>query len=383
MKCFALVFLIIAMVCTASADTLFLNDGGEIKGKIINETPSGVTVEYFATATIKDQKTVSRADIARIEKLAEDQKAYQDLGPMVTPPTVLDTSFYDELTGRKIPEFIAKYPNSSYDGELRERLKTLNQEKQRVLNGDRRIDSVWITASEIASDPYQNESRIFFIRMSTPAVSADPVEYLRSYEKLEKLYPGSRVMPAAIDGALSQLDRLQSQIAVAKVNGEISMKNLSNAISAARPDEAKQINEAVDRDTAVIRSAMRAASDNGTKFFPVYQGNKELIDALQSLVVAEKTRLAQLKKIPMAEGLAASAECRRMLAQGNLKEAQVQFELSQKIWPANFENEKLKHQLEQTVKAETERLKAQASVTPSPSQNLIKERSEMIETLKK
>lgn len=357
----SLLFTIIT-VCTVSADTLFLNDGSEIKGKIIEENPTGITIEYLVTSTIKDQKTVNRSDIARIEKVAEDQKAYQDLGSLETPPLVLDTSFYETLTTRKIPDFIAKYPYSSYVSGLRERLKTLNEEKQRVLNGDRRIDSVWITAAEIASDPYQNESRISFTKMGTPAVTADPVEYLRIYEKLEKQYPGSQVMPAAVDGALTQLDRLQSQISAARVNGEISMKNLSNAISAARADEAKQMKDAVDRDTASIKAMMKSSADNGTKFFPVYQSNKESLDALQALVISEKNRISQLKKIPMRDGIAAATECRKLIAQGSLKEAQSQLELSQKLWPANIENSRLKAQLDQAIKDQAAKQK-----TPSAS----------------
>lgn len=338
--------LLVISFATAVADTLFLNDGTQLKGRIIEETPDGVTVEYFATSTIKDQKTIVRSDIARIEKVARDQVAYQDLGPLTTPPLVLDTSFYDELTARKIPDFIAKYPYSSHLEELRGRLKTLTEERERVIRGDRRIDSVWITAESIAEDPYQNGARIAFAKMGAPLVCAHPVEYLRSYETLEKLYPGSSVMPEAVDRALLQLDKLQAQIAVARANGEITMKNLSNAIVSARADEARQLRDGINRDTAAINAAMKTAAANGTKFFPVYQNSKEALDALQALAVSEKSRLMQLKKTPMREGIAAARAASEALASGNLDKAQEQLAVSQKCWPANIDNIRLKEQIE-------------------------------------
>jgi hypothetical protein len=355
---------------TASADTLRLKDGTQLKGKIVEETPEGVSIEYFVTATIKDQKTVSRADIESMEKISEDQVEFQTLGPLASPAQVLDTSFYDPLISRKIPEFIAKYPYSSHVAELRDRLNALSGERDRVKRGDRKIDSVWITADAIAADPYENGAMIAYAKMRTPLVSSNPVEYLRCYEMIEKQYPGSAVMPDAVDGALVQLAALQTRIAAARVNGEIALRNLSNAISASPADEAKQLRDGLERDNAAIKAAMKEASGDGRKFFPVSPNSKEALDALQAVAVAETARVTQLKKTPMRDGIAASTECRRLITQGNLKEAQAQLDLSRKLWPANIANERLKAQLDQAIKDEGEaaRQKAQTSATPSPKQ---------------
>jgi hypothetical protein len=102
------------------------------------------------------------------------------------------------------------------------------------------------------------------------------------------------------------------------------------------------------------------ASADGSKFFPVFQNNREALDALQELVTAEKTRLIQLQKTPMREGIAASKEASRLLAEGKPKEAQEQLTLSQKLWPANIENAKLKEQVDLSLKAQAETAKKQS-----------------------
>ena len=49
---------LIGLISLAKGDTIALKDGREIKGDIISQDSDQVVIEYFATPTIKDQKTV-------------------------------------------------------------------------------------------------------------------------------------------------------------------------------------------------------------------------------------------------------------------------------------------------------------------------------------
>lgn len=343
----ALFLLFIPFVGTAFADTVVLKDGSQIKGEIMEEGPNGVTIEYFVTATIKDQRTVPKSEIDWMERLAPDKKAFQELGSLDAPATVLDASFYDPLVNRKLPDFIAQYPYSSHLSEVREKLKTLSAERDRVFRGDRRLDGHWISSSEIAADPYQTGAATKFAVMRGVIASGDPVEALRIYELLEKTYPGASVIPNAVDAAFKPLDQLQAQIAVARVNGEVARKNMSNAMASAPADQVKLFKDQTEREDNKIKAAIKAAAADGSKFFPVFQNNKDALDALQSLVVSERTRLTQLQKTPMRDGIAAAKQGFSLIKEGKLKEAQEQSALSQRLWPANIDNAKLKEQVDQ------------------------------------
>ena len=156
------------------ADSLTLNDGREIKGDIISNTPDGVVIEFFVTPTIKDQKTFSHDEIVKIVTLPEDEKAFLVLGSRATPPTVLDSSFYDPLIEKKIPEFMKQYAYSRHITELREDLRSLTAERLRVRRGDRRIEGVWITSEQIAADPYQTQAKIKFNEIKQDEQACSP-----------------------------------------------------------------------------------------------------------------------------------------------------------------------------------------------------------------
>lgn len=329
----------------AFADTLTLKDGSQLKGEILEEGPNGITIECRVTPTIKDQKTVSKEDIAQVEKVSPDQKAFQELGSLDTPPTVTDTSFYDPLIDRKLPDFISQYPDSALNSQACERLKVLTEERERVLRGDRRLDSVWISASEMAAEPYQSGALVKFTCMKAVAASNNAVEALKAYELLEKSYPGSEVMPDAMTVALQQLQQLQSQVTVAKASGEIELKNISNSIASlekTRADEAKKLKDALLQYENNAKSAISAATTDGSKFFPVFQKSKESLAALQALILSERTRLGQFQLSTMREGIAAAKEGLSLIKAEKIKEARDQLALSQKLWAANYDNTKLK-----------------------------------------
>jgi len=360
--------LLLCPVLSVMADSITLKDGKVLKGDVINDGPDGILIEYFVTPTIKDQKLVSKDEIAMISVTPADEKAFQDLGSLTTPQTVLDTSFHDQMIETKIPAFIKQYPYSRHLTELREDLRSLEAERARLRKGDRRIDGVWIEAAKIESDPYQFGAKIRFAELKNRMEAKDPVGALQSYELLEKKYPASRVMPDAVDAALKSTDMLQERLGVAKANFEIFDKRRQKTLANARADQAKELRDAMDKDAALAKKAMATASADGSKFFPVFQNNREALDALQELVAAEKNRLIQLQKTPMREGIAAASEASRLLAEGKLKEAQEQLELSQKLWPANMDNAKLKEQVDQSVKAQADAAKKQAPpASPSAS----------------
>jgi len=340
------------IITPSLADTLTLKDGREIKGDILSETPDAILIEYYVTPTIKDQKSFSRDEILNVLAVPADEKAYVAIGSLATPDTVLDTSFYDLLIDKKIPEFLGRFRYSKHLTELREDLKSLEEERSRVRRGDRRIDGVWITAAEIAADPYQSGAKIKFTEMKELASTRDTIGSFQSYELLEKDFPGSNVMPAAIVLAQAQLDQLQEKLNLAKTNFEIIDKRRQKALTLALADQAKEIKDALEKEKVAAKDALLSATADGSKFFPIFQNTKESMEALQALITAEKTRLTALQKIPMQEGMDAAKKCARFASDGKLKDAQDALTQSQTLWPANIENTRLKSQLDDLAKSQ-------------------------------
>lgn len=355
-----------SITAPSKADTLTLKDGREIKGDILSESPDSVLIEYYVTPTIKDQKTFSRDEIVNILAIPADEKAFQAIGSLATPDTVLDTSFYDLLIDKKIPEFLARYRYSKHLTELRDDLHSLEDERSRVRRGDRRVDGVWMTAAQIAADPYQSGAKISFTEMKEMISTNDNVGALQTYELLEKEFPGSAVIPDAIGLAQIQLDQLQDKVALAKSNFEIIDKRRQRALSVAPADQAKEIRDVLEKEKQSAKSAQDTATADGSKFFPIFQNTKESMEALQAVITAEKARLAALQKLPMKEGMDVSKKCARLISDGKLKEAEDALNQSQILWSANIDNTRLKQQLDDLAKSQAMQAAAAVAQASAP-----------------
>ena len=332
------------------ADSLFLKDGTEIKGEVITDSPDSIVVEYFVTPTIKDQKTIPRDQISRMVTVTKDEKAYVDMGSRATPPTVLDTTFYDPLINNKIPEFIQQFPYSKHISELREDLRSLTAERERVSHGDRRIDGVWFKASQIASDPYQIGSKIRFYELKQLSSNDNPIGVLKAYELFENEFAGASMMPDALALACDQIQLLQGNLSTAKANFGIIDKQRQLRIATVRGDEAKEIKDALDRENLEAKAAIAKATKDGSKFFPIFPNNKDALDALQALLTSEKARLALLLAIPMRESLSATKEAAELIQAEKYKQAQEKLDVAAKLWPANAYIVTLRKKIEELTK---------------------------------
>jgi hypothetical protein len=362
------------LFCLLSGQVLFgdsvtLKNGKEIKGDVISDGPEGVLIDYYVTKSIKDQKLVPRDEIAKVSVIPPDEKAFGDLGSLTSPANVLDTSFHDSLIEKKIPEYLAKYPYSHHLGELRAALGRLEDERSRIRKGDRKIDGTWITVSSIESDPYQTKAKIQFIALKEKAQASDSVGALQTYELIEKDYPGSRVMPDALEVALNQLDLLQFKLTQALADYDFLDKKRTNVVANAPADQAKEIKDALAKEALLTKEAIASALSDGTKFFPIFPNNKEAMGNLITLINSERTRLTALQKIPMRDGINATDEGFKLATAGKLPQAKEQLAMAQTFWPANRDIGKLTAQLDQMAKAEAaeiERQKAQSAASPAP-----------------
>ncbi len=333
------------------ADTVVLKDGSEVTGEIVSESPDEVVIEYQVTASIKDQKSVPRADVAKVVKVSEDQKAFAELGELNSPATQLDSSFQDPLLDKKIPAFLGRYSYSSNVARVREAQKNLEEERTRLRAGDRRIDGEWIKADQIAADPVQFGARIKLAEISEAVRRNETVQALQSYELFEKAQPASPLLPDAVDIALRQLDVLQQKVAAAKANFDVIDKKRQAEIAAAPPDQSKLMSDALAREELAAKTAIKKAETNGEKFFPIFGNSKEGLESLQALITKEKLRLTSLQKLPMRESVVAVKEANRLMDTGNRQDAAAQIAVAEKAWPANALIPTAKRRLEELSKA--------------------------------
>ena len=82
---------ILALTLPAVADTFFLKDGTTMEGKILRQDATAYFVEVNVTKSIKDERSIAKADVVKVEREQPDLIAFVELSKLIPAPDLLTT----------------------------------------------------------------------------------------------------------------------------------------------------------------------------------------------------------------------------------------------------------------------------------------------------
>ena len=139
------------------ADTIKLKDGTTLEGKILEESPSTIKIEYNVTKNIKDIKSINRSEIKEIDKVSDDEIAFNTIKSLLPTDDLLSTDEYDKILGDKPAKFLALYPSSKHKDSVQKVIDEIKKEKAVTESGGIKLNGKWITGDEAAKDEYNHQ----------------------------------------------------------------------------------------------------------------------------------------------------------------------------------------------------------------------------------
>ncbi|RYD37003.1 MAG: hypothetical protein EOP87_04395 [Verrucomicrobiaceae bacterium] len=171
----------------SSADTFVLKNGERLDAKILKETDDSYVLDVKVTKSIRDEKTVAKADVAEIIPEKTDEVAFEALKGLLPTPDLLPA---DEYTRRitLIGKFTKENPKSPLVADAEKMLATLKEELAAISAGGVKLDGKIISAGDYASDAYDIDARMIEKRVREAAARGDLVSAMRGIERLQKEY---------------------------------------------------------------------------------------------------------------------------------------------------------------------------------------------------
>ena len=183
-------FTIAALAVSAHADVLVMKDGTKIEGEVLREDADVYVVEVYVTKTIKDQKRVPKADVSRIDKDRPDEKAFEEIKPLVPTPDMLPLDQYKERI-LLIETFIKQYPNTSNAKKAEEMLQTLKTEVAQINEGGVKLNDKMVTPAEYRANAYEIDARVLEQKTRDAAKAGDYTGALEAFNELQNDYEGT------------------------------------------------------------------------------------------------------------------------------------------------------------------------------------------------
>jgi peptidoglycan hydrolase CwlO-like protein len=149
------------------ADTLILNSGEVLEGRILSETDTRIEIEAsLYHGTILSKREVPKTDIKSIIRESVEQKqekaAYAVLGKYTLNPTQELTKTQYATGIAAFEKFLATYTNSASAAEIDKRLADWRAEVSNVASGKVKFADTWMTPEEkkAQADRWQRQADV-------------------------------------------------------------------------------------------------------------------------------------------------------------------------------------------------------------------------------
>lgn len=288
---------------SAQADVVVLKNGENIVGTIVREDDEKYVVEVNVTGTIRDEKTIARADVVRIERQPEDEKAFLKLAGLAPAPELLPVEGYEERIAQ-LEGFLKEYPDSSNAAKAKELIESLKEELAVISAGGIKFGEGIIPADEYEANAYEYDARIAEKKIRDAASRRDMLGALRMFDEYEARFG----QPVGRDGLaslmLQVLAAYGASIADNLASLDSRLSERESGLSRMAPDDRARSERALKEQMDELTERFNEEKSSRMKWVTPHAFHKESLDEAQRQVTAEVARLgkeAPAPETPLAE----------------------------------------------------------------------------------
>ena len=267
-----------------------LKDKTVLKGEVIRIQGDSYVIEYQVTPSIKDLKTVPKADIVKTVYAKPDAKAFEAIAKLTPTPDFLTAEEYQQRL-LAVQAFLVKFPKGSMVKEANAILKTLSDESAEVNAGGRKVGGLMIKAAEYRANAFDLDARVLEVKIRNAAKNAQWLTALRAFVELDKDYQTAvcyrEVLPVVVGG----LRTFRSQIDASLKTFDARMDKRAAELEAMPPADREATKRAIDGVSAKLEKFYQLEKTAGQAWVTPNPDHKQSLDDDLALADSELQRL--------------------------------------------------------------------------------------------
>lgn len=286
----------------APADIIVLKSGEKLSGEILREVDGKYVVEVRVSASIKDEKIIPRADVTRIEKEAEDEKAFRSIADLVPAPDLLSLENY-VVRIEKLESFLKNHPNSVRAKQVKQMLDTLGVEHDLVMAGGFKLGNELVTSEDYSADALAHDSRIAEKKIRDAVARGDFLAALRMHDEYELNF-GVSERSADLSALIVQvMGAYQSKVAESLASLESRLQEREDGLMRMSPEDKLKSERAIREETEALQKRFADEKAARVKWITPDAFVKESMTETLRLITLETARLER-KSVDPGDSLA-------------------------------------------------------------------------------
>lgn len=261
MKARSIIFpLLILLAGGACAEKFVMKDGTVFEGTILREDAASYFVEVQVTKSIKDERTLSKAEVVRVEREQPDLKAFAEIAGLYPVPDEAGAAEYDRRI-KAVERFVKFHRASTKAGEARTMLDKLKSEANEVLAGGIRLGGRVVPAAEYRGNAYEFDARVKEAVIRDFAKQGDYLAALRAYSEFSADFRNTTVhaglQPFVVRLMTEYLAEIQEQVA----GYDARVKERQVGLERMDPSGRAATQAAIAEETAAMEVRMKKEKD--------------------------------------------------------------------------------------------------------------------------
>ncbi len=289
----------LALPC--AADTFKMKDGSSLEATVLSETPESYVLEVQVTKSIKDERTVAKADVAdrEVEKL--DLKAFAAVEKLLPTQDLLTTDEYAQLIATA-EKFLKDFSTSPKTTQAKTILATLKDEAAKVGAGGLKVNKSMVTPAQYEANAYELDARVQEVRIRSLVSKGRTLEALRAYTDFEKDYattlPAGSLRPVMLQVMQSYVEEVRESL----TSYDARLKKRTSGLAQMAGEDRKATEAAIAEENAAFESRLKAEKEAKITWTSVDPFSKTSLDEAVKYGDSEVKRLAAVKPVLGQDG---------------------------------------------------------------------------------
>lgn len=281
----------------APADIIVLKNGQKVEGEILREVDGKYVVEVRVTASIKDEKIIPRADVVRIEKETESEKAYRAIAELVPAPDLLSLENYVARID-KLEAFLKDHPGSSRVKKVKEMIDILGAEHDLVVAGGFKLGDELVTGEDYTANAFAHDSRIAEKKIKDAVARRDYLPALRMHDEFEVNF-GESERSAGLAALMVQvLGAYRASVTESLASLDFRLKEREEGLKRMSPEDRLNSDRAIREEMEALKKRFADEKAARMKWITPDAFLKESMDETLRLITLEAARLERVAASP-------------------------------------------------------------------------------------
>jgi hypothetical protein len=315
---FSAALALLSGVCLA--DTFQLKDGSTLEGRILKEDDTSYHVEVQVTKSIKDERTIAKADVRSIEREQPDAKAFEAIEKLMPAPDLLTASDY-EARIKSVEKFLTDHRGSSRAPAAKVMLEKLKAEANEILAGGIKMNGKIIPSTEYLANAYEIDARVMEARFRTLIKEARYLEALRVFNEMSRDFRNTDAYREVLPLATQAINTYLAEVTQVAAGFDERMRQRQVGLSRMTPDDRATTEAAIKEETAELEARLKAEKDAKVGWVTTSPDLKASLDETLTFGKQELNRLSSFKSATPVDGGKAYRDALRLIHTGSDKNA--------------------------------------------------------------